>query len=102
MTSTSIYKTPAGEKAVMTLYDTLLDGWPVPYEKLTIPTRHGSTFVITSGEPAAPPLVLLHGAGANSAVWAGDVVEYSRHYRVYAPDLLGEPGKSAPRPSRLG
>jgi pimeloyl-ACP methyl ester carboxylesterase len=96
MTSTSIYKTPAGEKAVMTLYDTLLDGWPVPYEKLTIPTRHGSTFVITSGEPAAPPLVLLHGAGANSAVWAGDVVEYSRHYRVYAVDLLGEPGKSAP------
>jgi pimeloyl-ACP methyl ester carboxylesterase len=96
MTSTSIYKTPAGEKAVMTLYDTLLDRWPVAHETLDIPTRHGSTFVIASGEPAAPPLVLLHGAGANSAVWAGDVIEYSRHYRVYAPDLLGEPGKSAP------
>jgi pimeloyl-ACP methyl ester carboxylesterase len=96
MTSTSIYKTPAGEKAVMTLYDTLLDRWPVAHETLDIPTRHGSTFVIASGEPAAPPLVLLHGAGANSAVWAGDVVEYSRHYRVYAVDLLGEPGKSAP------
>jgi pimeloyl-ACP methyl ester carboxylesterase len=96
MTSTSIYKTSAGEKVVMTLYDTLLGRWPVAHETLDIPTRHGSTFVIASGEPAAPPLVLLHGAGANSAVWAGDVVEYSRHYRVYAPDLLGEPGKSAP------
>jgi pimeloyl-ACP methyl ester carboxylesterase len=28
-------------------------------------------------------------------MWAGDVGEYSRHYRVYAVDLLGEPGKSA-------
>jgi pimeloyl-ACP methyl ester carboxylesterase len=29
-------------------------------------------------------------------MWAGDVGEYSHHYRVYAVDLLGEPGKSAP------
>jgi pimeloyl-ACP methyl ester carboxylesterase len=29
-------------------------------------------------------------------MWASDVGEYSRHYRVYAIDLLGEPGKSAP------
>jgi len=29
-------------------------------------------------------------------MWAGDVGEYSRHYRVYAVDLIGEPGKSAP------
>jgi pimeloyl-ACP methyl ester carboxylesterase len=33
-------------------------------------------------------------------MWAGDVTDYSRHYRVLAIDLLGEPGKSAPnRPS---
>jgi pimeloyl-ACP methyl ester carboxylesterase len=96
MTVPTIYRTPAGEQAVMTLYDTLLDRWPVAHDRLIIPTRHGSTFVIASGEPGAPPLVLLHGAGANSAVWAGDVVEYSRQYRVYAVDLMGEPGKSAP------
>jgi pimeloyl-ACP methyl ester carboxylesterase len=33
-------------------------------------------------------------------MWGGDVADYSRHYRVLAIDLLGEPGKSAPnRPS---
>lgn len=92
----SVYKTPAGEKAVMALYDAALERWPVPYETLTIPTRHGDTFVIACGESDAPPLILLHGAGTNSAIWIGDVAEYSRCYRVYAVDLLGEAGKSAP------
>lgn len=80
----------------MAFYDSVLDHWPVPYEALNIPTRHGHTFVVASGTDDAPPLILLHGAGTNSAVWAGDVAEYSRYYRVYAVDLLGEPGKSAP------
>lgn len=93
---TTVFKTPAGEQAVMALYDEALARWPVPYETLTIPTRHGETFVITSGDPAAPPLVLLHGAGSNSTVWAGDVAAYSAQYRVYAADLPGEAGKSAP------
>lgn len=96
MTNQSLYKTPEGERAVMALYDTALAHWPVPYETRTIPTRHGNTFVIAGGSETAQALVLLHGAGTNSAIWAGDVAEYSRHYRVYAVDLLGEAGRSAP------
>lgn len=104
MTDTKpIYKTPAGEKAVMALYDSVLTRWPVPYETLNIATRYGNTFVVVSGEPSSPPLILLHGAGTNSAIWAGDVAEYSRQYRVCAVDLLGEAGKSAPnRPDWKG
>jgi pimeloyl-ACP methyl ester carboxylesterase len=97
MTTKPIYKTPAGEQAVLSLYESILDRWLVPHERLTISTRHGDTFVIASGDPSMPPLVLLHGAGTNSAVWAGDVPEYSQHYRVYAVDLIGEAGKSAPK-----
>lgn len=96
MTMQSLYKTSEGERAVMALYDTALSRWPVPYETRTIPTRHGDTFVIACGSETAPPLVLLHGAGTNSAIWAGDIMEYSRDYRVYMVDLLGEAGKSAP------
>lgn len=96
----SIYKSAAGEQAVMARYEALLARWPVPHTTANIPTRYGTTFVIASGPAAAPPLVLLHGAGTNSAMWAGDVEAYSRQYRVLAIDLLGEPGKSAPsRPS---
>ncbi len=96
MTTKSIYKSTAGQREILALYDKVLSQWPVPNEHLHIPTRHGDTFVIGSGKPTAPPLVLLHGTASNSATWAGDVVEYSRHYRVYAVDMPGEPGKSDP------
>lgn len=91
----SIYKSPAGEKAVMDLYDRVLACWPVPHETRMIPTRHGDTFVIISGDAANPPLVLLHGAAGNSATWGDDVTGYCQRYRVVTVDLPGEPGKSA-------
>lgn len=92
----SIYKSASGEQAVMALYDRALEQWPVPYQTRQIATRHGATFVIAWGDASAPPLVLLHGAGTNSAIWIGDAADYSRHFRVYAVDILGEAGKSAP------
>jgi hypothetical protein len=48
-------------------YRELLTKWPVPNEQLTVPTSQGDTFVIASGAPDAPPLILLHGTGSNSA-----------------------------------
>lgn len=96
MTGETVFKTAAGEQAVMALYDTALSHWPVPYTTQTIATRHGATFVIASGAERLPPLILLHGAGTNSAIWVADVTGYSRCYRVYAVDLLGEAGRSAP------
>ena len=55
MTSASLYKSPAAEKAVMELYDKALAQWPVPYETQTLATRHGDTFVIACGNKNAPP-----------------------------------------------
>lgn len=95
MSAPSIFKSPEGERAVMAWYDSMLARWRVRCETLHIPTRHGETFVIVSGKESAASLILLHGAGSNSTMWIQDVVEYSRQYRVYAFDLLGEPGKSA-------
>jgi len=95
MSAASIYKSPAGEKAIMTLYDAALARWPVAHETFSLPTRHGETFVIASGERSAAPLILLHGAASNAVTWAGDVAAYSPHFRVYAVDIPGDPGKSA-------
>lgn len=103
MNESSIYKSAAGRKMIMARYDEALANWALPYETKRVPTRHGQTFVIASGDQTDPPLILLHGAGTNSAIWAGDVGEYGRFYRVYAVDLPGEPGKSSPnRPAWEG
>ena len=44
----------------------------------------------------APPVLLLHGAVANSTSWMGDAGVWSQHWRIYAVDMIGEPGFSAP------
>ena len=96
MTTTTLYKSPAGEQAVLAMYAAALKNWSVPYDTCTVSTRHGETFVIASGDAHSPALILLHGAGSNSTVWAADVRDYAMRYRVYAVDLIGEAGKSAP------
>ncbi|RSM95255.1 alpha/beta hydrolase [Nonomuraea sp. WAC 01424] len=93
---TMIYKSEAGGRELLDHYRRLLDAWPVPAEHVRVPTREGETFVLVSGPRDAPPLVLLHGSGANASMWRGDVPTWSEHFRTYAVDLVGEPGLSAP------
>ncbi|MFC4128341.1 alpha/beta fold hydrolase [Nocardia rhizosphaerae] len=93
---TGIYKTEDGRLAIARRYRAQLDAWPVPREEMRVPTAAGETFVIASGPTDAPALVLLHGSGANSGTWRGDIADWSAIFRVYAVDLPGEPGGSAP------
>jgi pimeloyl-ACP methyl ester carboxylesterase len=92
---TGVYTSDDGGRAVIERYRSLLAQWPVPAEHLQVPTREGKTFVLASGPPDAPPLLLLHGSGSNAAMWAADVAVWSQHFRVYAVDIIGEPGLSA-------
>jgi pimeloyl-ACP methyl ester carboxylesterase len=54
------------------------------------------THIIVSGPKDAPPLVLLHGYMATSAMWAPNIADLSKDYRVYAVDVMGQPSKSIP------
>ena len=54
------------------------------------------THVIVSGPKDAPPLVLLHGYMATSAMWSPNIGDFSKDYRVYAIDVMGQPSKSIP------
>src|SRR5262245_35833116 len=91
-----IYKSAAGKEAIETMYQGALATWPTSRKEILVPTCQGNTFVIASGDDDAPPLVLFHGSGTNSAVWLRDIAEWARHHRVYAVDVIGEPGFSAP------
>jgi pimeloyl-ACP methyl ester carboxylesterase len=92
-----IYRSAGGAAAVEHRYRELLRSWPVPNEALTIATGEGETFVVASGSPDAPPVVALQGSGANAAMWLGQIERLARHLRVYAVDVIGEPGLSAPQ-----
>ena len=82
---TVIYKSEAGGRELLDHYRQVLDAWPVPAEHVRVPTREGETFVLVSGPQDAPPLVLLHGSGANTSMWRGDVATWSRHFRTTRP-----------------
>lgn len=92
----SIYKSDEGERAIKQRYARFLEYWPVPNQHLRIATREGETFVIACGPASAPPVILLHGAAFNSIMWMGDVVSWARHFRLYAVDIIGDAGLSAP------
>jgi pimeloyl-ACP methyl ester carboxylesterase len=77
-------------------YDALLERWGVPVEQLEI----GGTHVNACGPTDAPPLVLLAGHGATSAVWFSVAPELAQQHRVYALDLPGDAGRSTASPPR--
>lgn len=84
-----------GERdAFVDAYEEILKRWPVPIERLDLPSRHGTTRVNACGPADAPPLVLLHGGGTTSAIWYANVAGLSRSHRVYALDALGDRGRS--------
>jgi pimeloyl-ACP methyl ester carboxylesterase len=90
------YRSEDGRIALMGWYDRALAQLGVPYERLYVPTRFGMTHIIASGNPSAPPVLLLHGINTNAAVWRPQIESLSRYYRVYAPDIVGFAGMSAP------
>lgn len=49
------------------------------------------------GDPAAPPLVCVHGAGAHAHWWAACAPRLAARFRLLACDLRGH-GRSAPAP----
>jgi pimeloyl-ACP methyl ester carboxylesterase len=90
------FTSPEGETAFWAAYDAAMQRWPVSYEGLNLPSRFGSTHVIVSGPTDAPPLVLLHGYMATSAMWTLTVADFANEYRVYAIDVMGQASKSLP------
>ncbi|MBI9106589.1 MAG: alpha/beta hydrolase [Spirochaetales bacterium] len=94
MVTESVFRTDKGRMAVQNRCSRILEFWPVPNERRMVETSRGATHVIISGDESQPPLLLLHGTSSNSASWIGDVETWSRHFRVIAADMPGEPGLS--------
>lgn len=91
-----VYRNAKGRAHVEHAYREVLTHWPVSHLEHRIMTHKGQTFVIVCGPEHGPPLVLLHGAQANSAAWLPDIARLASRFRVHAIDMIGEAGFSAP------
>jgi len=91
-----MFKTPEGEAKFLAAYDHEMQLWPVPYEQVDVRSRFGTTHVVICGPKTAPPLVLLHGYMATLTMWWPNIAAFSKDYRVYAIDVMGQPSKSRP------
>ena len=81
-------------KAYFEAYDKTLQQWGVDYEELYITTSKGIAHVLLSGPKNGVPLVLLHGMSASSTMWYPNAKDLAKDYRLFAIDLIIEPGKS--------
>jgi pimeloyl-ACP methyl ester carboxylesterase len=88
------FKSDAARARYLAAYDAVLAEWPVAYEEIDVPTRLGSTHVVVSGPADAPPVLLLPSFAGTATVWRLNVAGLSQHFRTYAVDVIGQPGKS--------
>ena len=75
-------------------YEASLQLFSVPCNEQYISTSFGQSHVICSGDVGNPPLVLLHAASCGSTIWYKNIPFWSKYYRVYAIDMIGESSKS--------
>ena len=90
------FKSPVAADQYLSAYQTALALWPVPHTALEVDTRFGATHLNLAGAADLPPLVLIHGFGVSSTIWWPNVAALSRHFRVYAPDVINQMGCSVP------
>lgn len=92
-----IYRNKKAEQKIVETYDKLLTMWGVTVKEEDVDTFYGTTHVLTCGLENNPPLVLFHGVGDDSALmWMYNAKELAEHFRIYAVDTIGGPGKSRP------
>jgi pimeloyl-ACP methyl ester carboxylesterase len=97
MNKQSIYKSPEGKARILALYDGFLNKLDVKYEERTVDTRFGATHVLVFGPEHAQPVVITHGGNSINPQGLSCFLPILREncYRIYAPDTIGHPGKSA-------
>jgi len=89
--------------AALASYDAALARLRVPYETFGVPTRFGTTHIVAAGPSEGLAIVLAHGWNGNSAGWWPQINTLAASFRLYAPDTIGQAGRSAPtRPSMRG
>jgi pimeloyl-ACP methyl ester carboxylesterase len=95
MSTASIYRSAQGEAEVIALYEQKLASLAVETHSRMVDTRFGRTHVLAAGPQDAPPLMVLTGISTGAPRMLEWFLPLTRDYRLYAPDPIGQPGRSA-------
>ncbi len=84
------------KRSLIELYDATLDHLKTNYRTQWIETSYGKTHLISAGAEGAAPVLILHGSASNAAGCWPLINGLSAKYRVYAPDIPRQLGKTEP------
>lgn len=93
-----LYKSAEGYRAIMDWYDDALKTIDCEFESRFVRTRFGHTHMLVAGPEDGEPLILIPGVAGCAPLWRRQLPAFSRHFRVYALDIVGQPGRSDPNP----
>ena len=88
------YKSLAGYNAIMSWYEGVLENVDIPLNSKYIETSFGRTHMLVCGPEDGEPLVLIPGTAGCAPLWRMQFKAFAESYRVYAIDVIGQPGRS--------
>ena len=93
-----MYRSEAGFNAIMAWYEDTLSRIEVPVDSRYVDTRFGRTHMLVAGPADGEPVLLVPGVAGCAPLWRRQFPDLARHFRVYALDIPGQPGRSEPNP----
>lgn len=90
----TIYRSPAGRRALQSVYSAALAQLDITLESASIETAVGTTHVLSTPARDRPPVLLLHGGNATNPMTLSWYTGLARSHRLIAPDTIGQPGHS--------
>ena len=91
----TLFKSEQGKREIIELYEYKLDELNIAYTYKIVNTTYGKTNIIVTGDPKNPPLILIHGSNGCAPVALETCPHLSKHFQVFAIDVLAQPNKSA-------
>ena len=91
-----LYKSEEGHEAIMNWYEDVVSKIDVEIDSKYVNTRFGRTHMLVAGPKDGQPLFLVPGVAGCAPIWRKQLPEFAKHFRVYALDIVGQPGRSDP------
>lgn len=93
----TIYKSSEGEAKILKIYNWFQNDLGVIFDDRMVDTRFGQTHILVTGPEKGQPVVVTHGGNSITPQGLQGLLPLLKlgRYRLYAPDTIGHPGKSA-------